>query len=206
MVDLNWRYATKGFDTEAKISDTDIQQIVEAVRLTPSSYGLQPYKILVVSDQETKLKLHKASYGQSQISDCSHVIVFCVDSELSSAHVDSYMELLCETRGVALDSMDTYKATIAGFVNSMSEADRTVWAKKQSYIGLGFLLFACAERKIDACPMEGFVANEYDEILGLKEKGLTTSVVATLGFRDENDKTQHRAKVRKPSEAFADFI
>jgi len=174
--------------------------------LAPSSYGLQPYKILVISDQETKLKLQEVSYGQTQVSDCSHIIVFCVDSNLSSAHVDRYMDLLCDTRGLSRDTMAAYKDHIAGFLNGMSSEDRTLWAKRQAYLGLGFLLYACAERKIDACPMEGFISNAYDEILDLKEKGLTASVSATLGFRNEGDKTQHAAKVRKPVEAFADFI
>ncbi len=206
MIDLNWRYATKGFDANAKINASDIQDLVEVIRLAPSSFGMQPFKILVISDQDIKLKLQAASYDQAQIGDCSHLIVFCIDKEVTSAHVDQYVDLICETRDMPKESLTGYKNSIAGFVNGKPAEVKLEWARQQAYLALGFLLYACAEKKIDACPMEGFVADAYDEILDLKDQGLTTCVLAAVGYRNEVDEGQFDAKVRKPVEQFADFI
>lgn len=205
MIDLNWRYATKGFDTNVTIEDSDIKELVEAVRLAPTSYGLQPFKIIVISDQETKSKLRAASYDQAQISDCSHLFVFCVNKDLSDKQVDHYVNLISEIREITKESLSAYKERMVGFVNGMEAEGKLDWAKRQAYLALGFLLYACAEKKIDACPMEGFVADSYDEILDLKRQGLTTSVLATVGYRSKEDKGQYAAKVRKPETQFADY-
>lgn len=205
MIDLNWRYATKGFDPNVRIKDSDIKDLVEAVRLAPTSFGLQPFKIIVIADQETKSKLRAASFGQAQITDCSHLFVFCVHTDVSEQQVDHYMDLISETREISKESLSAYKERIAGFVNGMAAEGKLDWAKRQAYLALGFLLYACAEKKIDACPMEGFIADSYDEILDLKQQGLTTCVLASVGYRTKEDKGQYAAKVRKPETQFADY-
>lgn len=206
MTDLNWRYATKTFDANKKISDASLDSIIDAVRLSPSSFGLQPYKILVVSDSETKMKLKDASFGQSQVVDCSHIIVFCVESGLTDEHVKEYITRIADTRQIDKTHLEVSQNIIAGFINKMSPKDRIEWAKRQAYLGLGFMLYSCAELQIDSCPMEGFLPDKYDSILNLSEKGLTSAVVATLGYRSDTDKNQFAVKVRKSIDSFREDI
>lgn len=195
--DLNWRYATKKFDTSKKVSEEDLEELLEAIQLSASSYGLQPYQILVVKNPELRIKLKAASFNQSQITDASHLLVFANLAEIDKAYVDSYLDNIAETRITKREDLGGFEEMLNNTVLKFSPEEKNQWAVNQTYIALGNLLSAAANFKIDSCPMEGFEADKFDEILGLKEKGLTTAVVATIGYRSEEDKLQHAVKVRK---------
>ena len=198
--DAKWRYATKKFDTNKKISESDLDKIKEAVQLSASSYGLQLYKVLIIEDRALREKLKPASWGQTQITDASHLIVFCNYTKLTEAHVEEYVKLKSEKLGVNIDKFKGYSVFVWNKLSERSQEDLNNWTAKQTYIALNNLMMACAELKIDSCPMEGFEADKYDEILGLKEKGLSAAVVATIGYRSEEDETKDWAKVRRPIE------
>ncbi|MAN27907.1 MULTISPECIES: NAD(P)H-dependent oxidoreductase [Mesonia] len=197
---LNWRYATKRFDENKKISAEDLSALKEAVRLSASSYGLQPYQVLVIEDEKTKEKLRAAAFNQPQLTEASQVFVFASYTEVKEEYIQDYMKNVAETRGMDLSELDQFAEMIKGASMSLPKDQQAVWTAKQTYIALGFLLNAAATLKIDTCPMEGFNAEEFDEILGLKEKGLTTAVIATAGYRSEEDITQNYKKVRKSNE------
>ncbi len=197
---LNWRYATKRFDENKKISAEDLSALKEAVRLSASSYGLQPYQVLVIEDEETKEKLRAAANNQPQLTEASQVFVFASYAEVKEEYIETYMKNVAETRGIELSDLQQYSEAIKGASLTLPKEKQAVWTAKQTYIALGFLLNAAATLKIDACPMEGFNAAEFDKILGLEEKGLATSVIATVGYRSEEDVTQNFKKVRKSSD------
>jgi len=197
---LTWRYATKKFDKTKKLSSVQLDELLHAVHLSPSSAGVQSYKIIVVEDAAIRAKLHQAAFGQAQIADASQLIVFAAETNLDAQYVKNYIDHVAKTRGIDRSNLEGYEQMINGNVNSMTEEQRINWAKKQAYIALGVLLTSAAELGIDACPMEGFSAPQFDEILGLKEKGLTTAVIAAIGFRAEDDAYSKLNKVRKPEE------
>ena len=203
---LQWRYATKQFDATRKVSREDLDHIKEAVRLSASSYGLQLYTVLVVEDPEIRKALREASWGQPQITDASHLFVFCNYARVQEADVEAYLELKADTQGLDVKSLQGYGDFMKSKLVSLSQEDQKNWTARQTYIALGNLLAACAELRIDSCPMEGFDPARYDEILGLKEKGLTASVVATIGYRSEEDQTQDMPKVRKASEVLFESV
>ena len=197
---LNWRYATKKFDKTKKLTSFQLEELLYAVQLSPSSGGVQPYKIIVVEDAAIREKLQQAAHGQPQIADASQLIIFSAETNLDTQYVKNFIDHVAKTRGIDRVNLAGYEQMINGNVNSMNEEQRITWAKKQAYIALGVLLTSAAELGIDACPMEGFSAPEFDEILGLKEKGLTTAVIAAIGFRAEDDAYSKLNKVRKPEE------
>ena len=192
-----WRYATKKFDSTKKISDEDFELLLESVRLSASSYGLQPYHIFVVSDKEIREKLKPVSWGQSQITDASHLLVLANQTDFGGELVDDYLVNLSEIRNIPIEELKDYSDFAKSKLVDLPKNIKNNWAAKQVYIALGNLMQAAAELKIDTCPMEGFEAEAYDKILGLTEKGLTTSVVLPVGYRSDEDETQHYAKVRK---------
>ena len=198
---LNWRYATKQFDPNRKISDQDWATIEQALLLTPSSGGLQPWKFIVVTDPAVRTKLLPASYGQAQITDASHLVVFAAKKNFSEADVEAFINHTAVTRGVSVASLSPYRdALVGGIVQSMDEKARDAWARNQAYIALGNLLTSAALLGIDACPMEGFDRAQYDEILGLNEQGFASAVIATLGYRAASDQYAAAPKVRFPKE------
>lgn len=197
---LSWRYATKKFDHTKKLSTGQLDELLKAIQLAPSSNGLQAYKVIIVEDAATRAKLREAAYGQSQITDASHLIVFASETQLSREYAQNFIGLVAKTRNTDRDKLAGYEQSIIGQINRRNEEQRLDWSHKQTYIALGVLLTAAAEMDIDACPMEGFNAAQFDEILGLKEKNLTTSVIATVGFRAEDDQYSKLAKVRRPHE------
>ena len=203
---LNWRYATKKFDPNKKIKPEDLETIKEAVRLSASSYGLQLYKVLVIDDPEIREKLKPASWGQTQITDASHLFVFCNYTDVKDENIDDYLDLKADTQNLDRDGLVGYGDMMKGAVSGMSETIKSQWTARQTYIALGNLLAACSMLRIDACPMEGFEPAKYNEILGLNEKGLNASVIATVGYRSEEDQTQHLKKVRKPPESLFESI
>lgn len=194
---LKWRYATKKFNPYKKVTDDDLQKLKEAIQLSASSYGLQHYKILIIEDKKTREALKTASWNQEQIIDCSHLFVFCNYSTIKDASVDDYILLKAKTQSIDVGSIMGYGEFIKGKLAEKTEVEKSNWSMKQTYLALGNLLIACSELKIDACPMEGFEPEQYNQILGLKEKGLNTAVIATIGYRLPEDQNQYEKKVRK---------
>lgn len=197
---LNWRYATKKYDASKKVSKTDLEILKEATKLSVSSMGLQPYKVLIIENPELREKLKSAAYGQTPITEASQLFVFAIEKNVGENHIDSYMKNISETRGIPTDSLSGFSGMIQGFISGLDVESRDNWAKKQAYLALSTLINTAAFLKIDATPMEGFSAQQFDEILGLEALGLSTAVIATIGYRHEEDATQHFKKVRKPNE------
>jgi len=198
---LNWRYATKQFDPNRTISAQDWATLEEALKLTPSSGGLQPWKFIVVTDPAVRAKLLPASYGQPQITNASHLVVFAAKRNFSEGDVEAFIRHAAATRGVSVESLAAYRdMLVGGIVKSMDEPARDAWARNQAYIALGNLLTSAALLGIDACPMEGFNRAQYDEILGLNKQGFASAVIATLGYRSSSDQYASAPKVRFPKE------
>lgn len=203
---LNWRYAVKKFDPTKKISAADFSELKEVLRLSTSSYGLQLYKFLVIKDEETRAKLKEASWGQGQLVDASEVVVFCIPSSFEESQINEYLDLVVETRNIPAESVKGYGDFMKGTLLTKDQAALENWMARQTYIALGNLLDAAAIKEIDACPMEGFDPAKYDEILGLKAKGLKAVLVTTLGYRSEEDATQNYPKVRKSEEVLFEEV
>lgn len=197
---LNWRYATKKFDPSRKVTSEDLKTLKEAIRLSASSYGLQPYEVLVIEDPEIRKQLKEASWGQTQITDASHLIVFANKTNVTAKDTEAYMNNISKTRNIPVENLSGFSDMINNTVISLPQEAKHTWTAKQTYIALGSLLAAAAELRIDACPMEGFDPEGYNRILGLDKKGLNASVIATIGYRAQEDDTQHYAKVRRPAE------
>ncbi|SHG12705.1 Nitroreductase [Flavobacterium fluvii] len=193
----NWRYATKKFDSTKKITTEDLNTLKEAIRLSSSSYGLQPYKVIIVESPELRAKVQPAAWGQSQIVEASHLIIFANRTTINEDEVDAFFENISKTREIPLEALSGYQGFMKGKINELSEDAQNTWNSKQTYLALGNLLNAAAELKIDVTPMEGFDPAQVNEILGLNELGLNASLIATVGYRHEEDATQHQKKVRK---------
>ncbi|RYD22324.1 MAG: NAD(P)H-dependent oxidoreductase [Verrucomicrobiaceae bacterium] len=194
---LNWRYATKQFDPTRKISAEDWSTLEEALRLSASSFGLQPWKFLVIENPELRQQLLPVSYGQQQIVDASHLVVLATKPNLTEADVDAHIAKIAETTGAPVENLAPLRGMmVGGIVAGKNEQERKEWAFNQTYIALGNLLTSAALLGIDACPMEGFSREEYDRILGLSEQGLHAAVIAPLGYRSSEDKYGHAPKVR----------
>jgi nitroreductase len=196
----NWRYATKKFDATKKISTENLNTLKEAIRLSSSSFGLQLYQVIIVENPEIRAKLLVASWGQSQITDASQVVVFANYTKIDNEDIDAYLNNVASTRSLPIEAITGYGDYMKGAINPKSNEDKNIWNQKQTYLALGNLLNAAAELKIDACPMEGFDAKQYNEILGLDKLNLNAAVVATIGYRSQEDETQHYKKVRKSNE------
>jgi nitroreductase len=197
---LNWRYATKKFDATKKISSEDLNTLKEAVRLAASSYGLQPYKVVIVENPEIREQLKAAAYGQTQITDSSQLFIFANDLNAGPESVAAYIQNISETRGIPTEALGGFADMMNGVISNLSQDAKNIWTAKQTYIALGTLLAAAAELKIDATPMEGFNPAAFNEILGFDKLGLNASVIATVGYRHTEDDTQHYKKVRKSHE------
>ena len=194
---LQWRYAVKKMNG-TKIPAEKLNLIIEATRLAPSAFGLTPYSIIVVEDEETRKKLQPAFYNQSQIVDGSAVIVFAAWNNVTEKEVAEYMQDIAEQRGVTVDSLNEFAGYINGSLKNLNADQARIWADKQAYIALGFGLVAAASEQIDATPMEGFVPAAVDEVLGLQALGLHSTVALTLGYRDAaNDYLVNAKKVRR---------
>ncbi len=203
---LNWRYATKLFDKTKKINDQDLKFMQEAIRLSVSSYGLQLYKVFIIEDMELRKKLRQASWDQPQITDASHLFVFCNYTMGYDQHVDGFVRRIIEVEKKHPSDVVQYGEFIKSSIKNMDDIERQSWSEKQTYLALENLLIACAELKIDACPMEGFENQSYNEILRLDKMGLNAAVIAPVGYRSDEDKTQHRKKVRKSTQQLFELI
>ena len=202
---LNWRYATKKFDPSRTISEEDLTDLLSAVRLSASSYGLQPYKILVLQDEALREKLRPSCWNQPQITEASHVLVIASKADFDTELIDSYLEEVSETRNIPLENLSGYGDFMKSKLLGLPAPTKAEWTARQAYIALGNLLSAAAVQRIDACPMEGFVREQVDEILGLRQQGFTTAVIIPIGYRSQADDTQHYKKVRRSEESFFEY-
>ncbi len=194
---LNWRYATKQFDPQRKISPETWAALEETLVLTPSSFGLQPWKFLIVTDPEVRERLVPASWGQRQVADASHLVVFAVKRNFGEADIDAYLNRITAVRGATRDSLGGYREVMVGnLITNRTDAARKNWATNQTYIALGNFLTSAALLGIDACPLEGIELAKYDEILGLEKQGLSAVVAAAAGYRAVTDKYAAAKKVR----------
>ncbi len=196
----NWRYATKKFDATKKISNNDFETLKKAISLSASSYGLQPYQVFIIENPELRAQLQPASWGQTQIVDASHLLVFANIVDLNEKQIDDYIANMAQTRGLNIENLKPYSDFMKSKIMTLPLDSKSNWSSKQTYLALGNLLNAAAELKIDVTPMEGFEPAKYNEILGLNALGLNASLVAAVGYRHEEDVTQHYTKVRKPNE------
>jgi len=198
---LNWRYATKQFDPHRPISPETWAALEESLVLTPSSFGLQPWKFLVVTDSATRERLVPASWGQRQVADASHLVVFAVKSNFGEADIDAYLNRIVAVRGGSREALGGYRDMMVGsLMQNRDDRGRKSWATNQTYIALGNFLTSAALLGVDACPLEGIEPAKYDEILGLKAQGFTTAVAAAAGYRAAGDKYAAAKKVRYPKD------
>ncbi len=195
---LNWRYSTKQFDETKPLTDEQVKKVLELTNLSAASYGMQPFKMVVIKNQKFKQKLVTSSYGQTNIADSSHLIVFAARTDINKDFVDNYIGHIAEQRNISVESQISFKKMLINYINNKDSESLFRWASEQIYIAMGTFLIACASEKIDACPIGGFIPKQYDEILDLEKYNLKSVVVAVMGYRHEEDKYQHKEKVRKP--------
>lgn len=201
---LNWRYATKQFDPDKVINDTDWQALEDALVLSPSSFGLQPWKFVVVTDPILREKLKPLSWNQGQVTDASHLVVFASQRSVLSEDVDRFLNLTARKRQVDPDSLHGYRQMIDGFLANMSAEEMRSWTSRQTYIALGQFMTAAAAIGIDTCPLEGINPGAYDEELGLTDSRYGTIVACAAGYRHPDDKYADLAKVRFSAEEVID--
>ena len=201
---LNWRYATKTFDASKKIPAATWKTLEETLILSPSSFGLQPYRFLVVTDPALRAKLQPHSWNQTQVVDASHYVVFAARTAMTEAEVDRFLDRVVEVRGIPRESLEGYRGMMYGSLLSPGSESRIPhWAALQAYIALGNLMTSASLLGVDTCAIEGFAPAEYDALLGLKEQGYASVVCCALGYRSAEDKYAGLAKVRFPN---ADLI
>ena len=194
---LQWRYAVKKFDPSRKVDPVTWKAIEQALVLSPSSFGLQPWKFIVVTDPALKESLVPHSWNQRQVADCSHLVVFAIRKHLGVDEIDRFIARIVEVRGGSSASIESYRQMmIATLVNGPRSLWVNEWSTRQAYVALGNLLTSCATLGVDTCPVEGFVPEQYDALLGLSAKGLSATVVCPVGFRAADDAYAQHPKVR----------
>lgn len=196
---MNWRYAVKKFNKE-KVSDEKIAQIIDAIALSASSVGLQPYRLFLIKDEAIRKELADASFNK-QISESSHLLAFAAFDSINQERIDDLIRLMAETRGIAETDLADYRTGLETYLLARTNEENFTWTARQTYIALGTALIAAANLQVDTTPMEGFDTEKLDELLNLKEKGLKSVVLLSLGYRDsENDYLVNQKKVRLPKE------
>lgn len=193
---LEWRYATKKFDADKKLSNTQLDILKNAFNLTATSYGLQPLKMLVVSSQKVLESLKSFAYNQPQITDCSHLLIICIKTDIDANYVDSRFDLEKEIRGTSEEIISDFRAFLKNSINNDSPEEIEKSAINQAYIALGNLMTVCAYEQIDSCPMEGFIPHKFDKYLNLNEQNLKSILLLPVGFRAEDDHMSQLKKVR----------
>ncbi len=194
---LNWRYACKVFDPQKKIAPEIWSALEQSLVLTPSSFGLQPWKFLVIQDPALRESLVPHAWNQRQVADASHLVVFTIPKVMQEAHIDANLMRMAEVRGGTPDALMGFRKMVTGFRDGMeAKGGLETWAKLQVYIALGQFMLSAALLGLDSCPMEGFVAAKFDEVLGLEKDGLTTAVLCPVGYRHEDDRYAALPKVR----------
>ncbi|MBD3639262.1 MAG: NAD(P)H-dependent oxidoreductase [Crocinitomicaceae bacterium] len=199
---LQKRYAVKRFDPTKKLSDKQLDALLEVARLTATSYGLQLMKIVVVEDQELREKLVDCSFGQRQVADASHLLVLCRERDIDLDHIEDYVENISSTRDIEKETLSGFKNAMTNSILTKRKEDQINWMDKQVYIALGKLLAACAILEIGSCPMEGFIPEEYDEVLGLDKLNLASVLALPVGFSASDDPNAKRKKVRRSQDKF----
>jgi nitroreductase len=198
---LEWRYACKKFDADKRISDTDLETILDSIQLTPSSYGLQPIKVLLIETKELREQIKPIAWNQAQVVDASHLLVFCHYTALSESYVDQHVSLMANTRNLPIEKLQGFGTHVKSSIATMDADHVNQWTGKQTYIALGQVLLSCALLKIDATPMEGFDRKALDELLDLSKDGLSTSLLCPIGYRHAEDPYISLKKVRKTKDA-----
>jgi nitroreductase len=194
---LLWRYATKRFDSTKDISERNWETLEQALLQAPSSFGLQPWRVISIRDGELREKLRAVSWNQSQVVESSHFVVLAAKASVEESDVDKAMHRICEVRELAPENLSSYRGLILSFLDGLkARGALEAWCTHQAYLALGVLLSTSAMLQIDACPLEGIDANAYDELLGLESAGLRTKVACALGYRSEQDLSAQFKKVR----------
>ncbi|GAN79069.1 NAD(P)H-dependent oxidoreductase [Acidocella aminolytica] len=204
---LVWRYATKAYDPTKSVPAETLDAILEAVRLAPTSSGLQPFELLVVTNPEIRARIREVSWDQAQVTDCSHLLVFAAWDDITPERVNMMFDLTNEVRGLKNEGWEAYRQKLLGIVAERGTEANFQAAARQTYIGLGAALIAAAFEEVDTTPMEGFDPNAVDEILGLKARHLRSVVMLPLGYRAaERDWLVNLKKVRRPREQFVSYV
>lgn len=201
-----WRYATKKFDAKKKISDSNIELIKESISLAPTSYGLQLFKVIIVENQEIKNELKKASYNQSQISDASHIFVFCNSTKIIGDDIDTYIKNKSSIQNKPISEISGYGDFLKTTLLKKEHKKVSIWTANQVYIALSHLMTFCPSIGIDSCPVEGFDSYKYNEILNLNNRNLNSTVVAAVGYRSNKDSSQYEKKIRKSNDELFETI
>lgn len=194
---LKWRYATKKFDKDRKVPQEKLEVLTQAFNLTATSFGLQPVKLLVVSDPATQERLVAPAYNQMQVASASHLLILCVEKELSASFVHDYFDKVRMVRETPEEILAPYRKTLAQQFEQQNKEKARAWAINQAYLAMGNLMTVCALERVDACPMEGFDAEKYDHELHLEEKGLTSVLLMPIGYRAQDDMFSDFKKVRR---------
>ena len=195
---LQWRYATKKFNPEKILSSEKIDILKEAFNLTATSYGLQPLKMVVVRNKELQEKLKSASWNQQQLNTASHVLVICIEKKVDKDFIEQYFKRVKHLRETPDEVLEPFKKSLVDSFESRAEEEVHAWALNQAYLSLGTLLTVCATEEIDACPMEGFEPDKYDELLNLEAHNLKSVLALPVGYRAEDDMFSEFKKVRRP--------
>lgn len=200
---LNWRYATKSFDASKKLDDEKLNRILEAIRLAPTSSGLQPFEVFVVKNPDLRAKIREVAWNQSQVTDASHLLVFAAWDNITPERIDSMFDYTNEVRGFKNEGWEAYRKQLQGIVAARGDVANFDAAARQAYIGLGVALVAAAAEGVDSTPMEGFDPAAVDQILSLQERKLRSVVILPLGYRKpDSDWLVNLKKVRRPREQF----
>jgi len=194
---LKWRYATKNFDSSKIISEEKLMVLKQSFNLTATSYGLQPIKMLLIGSASVKEKLVSLTMNQPQVLNASHVIVLCIEKNVTDNYIKKYFSNVEHTRNTPREILNPFEKFLVDSFSEMPEERIQLWASKQAYLALGNLLTVCAVENIDACPIEGFEPEKYDELLDLKSKGLKSVLVLAVGYRDDKDEFSKMKKVRR---------
>ncbi|RUS94712.1 NAD(P)H-dependent oxidoreductase [Dulcicalothrix desertica PCC 7102] len=204
---LKWRYATKKFDADKKIP-SDVWKVLEqSMVLAPSSFGLQPWKFFVVNNPGIRQQLLPHSWGQAQVVDASHLVVFAIKKDIDAEYVDRYVARMAEVQQVPVENLAKFAGVVKGFMEKPPyPLDLNEWSTRQVYIALGQFMTTAALLGIDTCPMEGFVPSKYDEVLGLPEQGYAAVVVCPAGYRSAEDKSAERPKIRFETQDVVQYI
>lgn len=203
---LNWRYAVKKFNPATKISPADWQTLMQSLLLAPSSYGLQPFKFLVIENSHVREQLKTASWNQAQVTDASHLVVFLYRESVDESFIQKYIDRIAQVRDTPKETLDGFKSVMVEKIAHAPEEWTRVWAQRQAYIAMGFLLETAALLKIDATPMEGLDPSAYDKILGVEGSGWKTVASVALGYRHSDDAFQNLKKVRSTEESLIEYV
>lgn len=201
--DLKWRYATKKYNPTKKVAQEDVDKILEAARLAPTSSGMQQFRVIVITDQELKNKIVPIAMDQQIVADCSHLLVFAAWDRYTEERIDKIYNYTTDERGLPRGRFKSYTDKLRALYLTQTAEENFIHTARQAYIGLGLAIAQAAELKVDSTPMEGFIGEELDELLGLKSKGLKSVLLLPIGYRDaENDWLVNMKKVRNPKDNF----